>query len=61
MPHRDIGWRPDVGVESYNGHEVWDHCAGQYQIHEEDEFDEPEEISFDWDELDTLVDPPEEE
>ena len=56
MPFRDSGWRPDLG-ESYKGHDVYDHNVAPYQFHEEDEDGEAEEISFDWDEIDPIVEP----
>ena len=60
MPFRDSGWRPNLTGQTYKGHETYDHNVAPHQIHDEDEEeDETPEISFDWDELDTVVDPEE--
>lgn len=32
MTHKDGGWRPDLGMEKYGGHEIWDHGIGPHQI-----------------------------
>ncbi|WP_435178437.1 hypothetical protein [Halorussus sp. AFM4] len=32
MAHRDVGWRPDLGLEEYGGHELWDHGIGPHEV-----------------------------
>lgn len=32
MTHKDGGWRPDVGMESFGGLELWDHGIGPHEI-----------------------------
>lgn len=32
MTHQDGGWRPDLGLESYGGNEIWDHGIGPHEI-----------------------------
>lgn len=32
MTHDDSGWRPRIGLETYKGHELWDHMIGPHEI-----------------------------
>lgn len=34
MAHKDSGWRPKVGLETYGGYEIWDHGVGPHEINE---------------------------
>lgn len=34
MSHKDTGWRPHLGMETYKGHEMWDHDIGPHQIND---------------------------
>lgn len=45
MAHKDSGWRPGIGLQTYGGFELWDHGPGPHQIsHDEVDGD----IEFDW-------------
>ncbi|WP_458210009.1 hypothetical protein [Haladaptatus sp. NG-SE-30] len=48
MSHKDGGWRPDVGLETYAGFELWDHGIGPHEIND-GEVDG--DVSFDDDDL----------
>lgn len=32
MTHKDGGWRPDLGLETFGGSELWDHGIGPHEI-----------------------------
>ncbi|WP_254545762.1 hypothetical protein [Halomarina pelagica] len=32
MTHEDSGWRPTLGVNTYDGHAIWDHGVGPYEV-----------------------------
>lgn len=34
MGHKDSGWRPHLGMETYKGYEVWDHEVGPHEIND---------------------------
>jgi hypothetical protein len=34
MSHKDSGWRPHLGVQSYNGNEMWDHVGGPHEFND---------------------------
>lgn len=34
MAHQDSGWRPKLGVETYNGYEVYDHGVSPHEVNE---------------------------
>ena len=34
MTHKDTGWRPDAGVESYKGYEIWEYESGPHEIND---------------------------
>ena len=58
MPFRYTDWEPKLTGQKYKGHETYDHNVAPNQVHDEDEDEEETpEISFDWDELDTIVEP----
>ena len=58
MPFRNTDWEPTLVGQSYKGHTTYDHNVAPSQVHDEDEGEEETpEISFDWDELDTIVEP----
>ena len=47
MTHRDSGWRPDVGLDTYDGFELWDHDMGPHQMNDGEldvEVEFPDEI-----------------
>ncbi|WP_227357466.1 hypothetical protein [Haladaptatus salinisoli] len=47
MTHKDSGWRPSVGFETYGGHEIWDHGTGPHEINHgevDGEIEFPEEL-----------------
>lgn len=48
MTHHDSGWRPDLGLETYNGYEVWDHGIAPHEINL-GEVDGT--VEFDWEAL----------
>lgn len=48
MANYDGGWRPDVGMETYNGYEVGDHGVS---AHELTEGQIEGEVAFDWEAL----------
>jgi hypothetical protein len=45
MTHRDSGWRPDVGLDSYKGKELWDHGIGPHEVNDGNR--EPEDAADD--------------
>lgn len=34
MTHKDPGWRPNLAMQSYKGHEIWDHTGGPHEFNE---------------------------
>ena len=55
MTHKDGGWRPNLGMESYGGHDVWDHGIGPHEINDgevDGKIEFPEELKEGLAELD---------
>jgi hypothetical protein len=34
MAQKDSGWRPHLGMQTYNGNEMWDHVGGPHEFND---------------------------
>ncbi|WP_199174957.1 hypothetical protein [Halegenticoccus soli] len=34
MSHKDSGWKPKCGLESYRGHDVWEYECGPHEVNQ---------------------------
>ncbi|WP_224268095.1 hypothetical protein [Haloprofundus salinisoli] len=52
MTHKDSGWRPSVGTQTYAGFELWDHGSAPHKINDAQV---DGDIEFDWEEIERAV------